>query len=50
MYEMYPDWRPVPSCDDDAAASAGSPVAFALGPVQESLDLRDHGGERPDDT
>ena len=49
MYEMYPDWRPTASTDDEATGSARSSAAFAPGPVQESLDLRDHGGQRPDD-
>jgi hypothetical protein len=47
MYDMYPEWGP---------ASQAVP-SWALGPddagnqaaVQESLDLRDNGGERPDD-
>ena len=47
MYDMYPEWGPasqaVPSwalAPDDAGNQAA---------VQASLDLRDNGGERPDD-
>ena len=42
MYEMYPEWGPAKN-DPDHPMSAGS------GAVQASLDLRDHGGPRPDD-
>ena len=38
MYEMYPEWGPAKHYDD--------PTSNA---VQVSLDLRDNGGERPDD-
>ena len=47
MYDMYPEWGPasqaVPPCavqPDDGSTQAA---------VQASLDLRDNGGERPDD-
>lgn len=42
MYDMYPEWGPARHRDeygDDAA----------LASVQSGLDLRDNGGERPDD-
>jgi hypothetical protein len=39
MYEMYPDWGPLRRDPD-------SPYSRAL---QEALDLRDNGAERPDD-
>lgn len=40
MYDMYPEWGP-------AKHDPESPVnQYAL---QASLDLRDNGGERPDD-
>jgi hypothetical protein len=40
MYDMYPEWGPAKNrSDDDAYAGA----------VQTALDLRDNGGERPDD-
>ncbi len=44
MYDMYPEWGPAHLNDEAASSSSKGP-----GPVQESLDLRDHGGERPDD-
>ena len=39
MYDMYPDWGPARNNPD-------SPYYQA---VQAALDLRDNGGERPDD-
>ena len=45
MYDMYPEWGPA-HLDDEHPAH---PSNWASLPVQESLDLRDHGGERPDD-
>ncbi len=43
MYDMYPEWGPAKnrSTDDGSRATARS--------LQTSLDLRDNGGERPDD-
>ncbi|WP_340539493.1 hypothetical protein [Nocardioides sp. GXZ039] len=41
MYDMYPEWGPAKNrgyADDDQRSA-----------VQASLDLRDNGGERPDD-
>ncbi len=49
MYDMYPEWAA--AAHDDRPAhhpehqTASTPWST---PVQESLDLRDHGGERPD--
>lgn len=40
MYDMYPEWGPAKNRQHDDRAS---------GAVQASLDLRDNGGERPDD-
>jgi hypothetical protein len=45
MYDMYPEWGPSRHRDDDSAAADGR----ALAGVQAGLDLRDNGGERPDD-
>ncbi len=44
MYEMYPEWGPAQP-DDEYPTHPGNQTS----PVQQSLDLRDHGGERPDD-
>ncbi len=44
MYEMYPEWGLAPHVADNAAHAS-----TWTGPLQESLDLRDNGGERPDD-
>jgi hypothetical protein len=40
MYDMYPEWGPAKHDPE----SPNSPEA-----VQQALDLRDNGGERPDD-
>jgi hypothetical protein len=40
MYDMYPEWGPSRHTETDAAAEAA---------LQAALDLRDNGGERPDD-
>jgi len=44
MYDMYPEWGP-------AAHDPQHPLnsASTQGALQTSLDLRDNGGERPDD-
>jgi len=39
MYDMYPDWGP----------ARNNPESPAFAAVQAALDLRDNGGERPDD-
>jgi hypothetical protein len=40
MYEMYPEWGP-------AKNNPESPTSVQA--VQAALDLRDNGGQRPDD-
>lgn len=42
MYDMYPEWGPARHRDFDDNDSA-------LQSVQSGLDLRDNGGQRPDD-
>lgn len=45
MYDMYPDWG-----SESAPSWAVEPERpRSLAAVQTSLDLRDNGGERPDD-
>ena len=44
MYDMYPDWGPA---KHDPEYSQGGGTSH--GAVQTALDLRDNGGERPDD-
>ena len=47
MYDMYPDWGPAKHrAASDAPYQPESPRHDA---VQVSLDLRDNGGQRPDD-
>ncbi len=41
MYDMYPEWGPARHRDETTEP--------ALQSVQAGLDLRDNGGERPDD-
>jgi hypothetical protein len=43
MYDMYPDWGPAKHHADDPR----NPEQLAA--LQTALDLRDNGGERPDD-
>jgi len=50
MYDMYPEWGPgrhagQPSGDAQPASSGHG----SLRPVQAGLDLRDNGGQQPDD-
>jgi hypothetical protein len=40
MYDMYPEWGPARHSEHNEEALAG---------VQAGLDLRDNGGQRPDD-
>lgn len=40
MYEMYPEWGPARHDAQDSDARDA---------VQAAMDLRDNGGERPDD-
>jgi hypothetical protein len=44
MYDMYPEWGPSRH-RDEASESWGQTLAG----VQAGLDLRDNGGQRPDD-
>ena len=39
MYDMYPEWGPARPARNTAATEA----------LQAALDLRDNGGQRPDD-
>jgi hypothetical protein len=51
MYDMYPEWGPAHLDEDHPGnpANWSGPAATPTAPVQESIDLRDNGGERPDD-
>ena len=40
MYDMYPEWGPARHQQSDAEHEAA---------LQAALDLRDNGGQRPDD-
>jgi hypothetical protein len=40
MYEMYPEWGPAKNYPESPTSNQA---------VQAALDLRDNGGERPDD-
>jgi hypothetical protein len=42
MYDMYPEWGPSRHRDDEEGAASQQPVQYGL-------DLRDGGGQRPDD-
>ena len=44
MYDMYPDWGPASHHPENPRSAENTEAA-----VQASLDLRDNGGERPDD-
>ena len=46
MYDMYPDWGPT---SQSLPSWAVQPEPRGLDAVQQSLDLRDNGGLRPDD-
>jgi hypothetical protein len=45
MYDMYPEWGPRRHRLDDPPP----PDPAVLSGVQAGLDLRDNGGQRPDD-
>ena len=47
MYDMYPEWGP--AAHDPEHPLNGGTNSASSGPLQVSLDLRDNGGERPDD-
>jgi hypothetical protein len=40
MYDMYPEWGPAKNNPDSGRSNQA---------LQAALDLRDNGGERPDD-
>ena len=42
MYDMYPEWGPARHYDDGGSSATADAV-------QAGLDLRDNGGQRPDD-
>ncbi|QIK77036.1 hypothetical protein [Nocardioides piscis] len=44
MYDMYPDWGPAAHHPDNPRSYENTAAA-----VQTALDLRDMGGQRPDD-
>ncbi|HET6167331.1 MAG TPA: hypothetical protein VFE07_10930 [Marmoricola sp.] len=44
MYDMYPDWGPARNNPDNPLSHQAQREA-----LQAALDLRDNGGERPDD-
>jgi hypothetical protein len=47
MYDMYPDWGPTSQPLPPWAVRPENPRSLEA--LQASLDLRDNGGERPDD-
>jgi hypothetical protein len=47
MYDMYPEWGPTSQAVPPWAVQPDDTDTRAA--VQASLDLRDNGGERPDD-
>jgi len=47
MYDMYPEWGPSRHRDDTGTVSTDG--TGPLAGVQAGLDLRDNGGQRPDD-
>jgi hypothetical protein len=49
MYDMYPEWGPSRHRLDDPAVTTAPTDPGALTGVQAGLDLRDNGGQRPDD-
>ncbi len=44
MYDLYPEWGPAKNRAEDTWSSASDTRA-----LQTALDLRDNGGQRPDD-
>ena len=46
MYEMYPEWGPSRHRESDEPLNS---TDASLAGVQSGLDLRDNGGQRPDD-
>jgi hypothetical protein len=49
MYDMYLEWGPSRHRLDEPTGAPASSGPGALAGVQAGLDLRDNGGERPDD-
>ena len=49
MYDMYPEWGPSRHRQDGYDSTGTGSGSDALTSVQTGLDLRDNGGQRPDD-
>ena len=49
MYDMYPEWGPSRHRQDAYDTSTGDALTSVRTSVQTGLDLRDNGGQRPDD-
>ena len=49
MYDLYPDWGPASHHPDNPRSTEATQAALERAALQESLDLRDNGGQRPDD-
>ena len=53
MYDMYPEWGPAHHDPEHPLNAMGNPGSNwqprNSGALQVALDLRDNGGERPDD-
>jgi hypothetical protein len=49
MYGMYPEWGPAKNNPDNHADNDVGNQPGGKRAVQVALDLRDNGGERPDD-
>ena len=49
MYDMYPEWGPGRHYSNDTDTDTGAGTSSELQAVQYGLDLRDNGGQRPDD-
>jgi len=48
MYDMYPEWGPA-HLDPEHPLHQGASSSASNGALQTALDLRDNGGQRPDD-
>ncbi len=49
MYDMYPEWGPARSRSDAFSGRSDSDTR-SRDALQNALDRRDNGGERPDDS